>query len=95
MLQNRRPVSTQPLGPVTAPDADVAIAGRLVAGDSEALSLLLGRYWRPLVSFAMSRVGSLDAAEDLVQEAFVRVWQHRGSGPTPRHGRTSIEPSAT
>lgn len=78
MFHPRRPVATPPAGGATDQNEDVALASGLVAGDSDALSRLLARYWRPLVSFAASRVGNQDAAEDLVQEAFVRVWQHRG-----------------
>ncbi len=66
-LVDRSPVS---------PD-DLAVARRLAVGDGQALALLLERYWRPMVRFAADKVGSVDAAEDLVQEAFVRVWEHR------------------
>lgn len=70
------------------PADDAALAARLAAGDSEALSQLLGRYWRPMVSFAADRLGSQDSAEDLVQEAFVRVWEHR------EHLRADTSPRA-
>ncbi len=56
---------------------DVALAGRLALGDARALAALLDRYWRPLVTFATDKLGSQDAAEDAVQEVFVRVWNHR------------------
>lgn len=77
MFRLRRPDALVSTGAATPEDDDAKLAGRLAAGDSEALSLLLARYWAPLVSFAAGRLGSLDAAEDLVQEAFVRVWDHR------------------
>jgi len=60
------------------PDADdVALVGRLALDDAQALGQLLERYWGPMVAFAMEKVRSQDAAEDLVQEAFVRVWERR------------------
>ncbi len=73
----RLPAGTGEAGSSTSMDDEAALAARLGAGDSEALSLLLARYWRPMVSFAAGRLGNQDAAEDLVQEAFVRVWEHR------------------
>ncbi|MEO8448763.1 MAG: RNA polymerase sigma-70 factor [Gemmatimonadota bacterium] len=61
---------------IAEPD-DSVLAARLAVGDAQALSQLLDRYWRQMVTFAADKVGSRDAAEDLVQEAFVRVWEHR------------------
>ncbi len=63
--------------PPPAESDDLALAARIALGDAQALSLLLERYWRPMVGFAADKLGSQDAAEDLVQEAFVRVWDHR------------------
>ncbi len=64
--------------PPALPDADdVALVGRLALDDAQALGQLLDRYWGPMVAFAMEKVRSQDAAEDLVQEAFVRVWEKR------------------
>lgn len=60
-----------------APPDDLALAARLTTGDHAALSILLERYWRPMVAFAADKVGSQDTAEDLVQETFVRVWEKR------------------
>src|SRR5690606_6566629 len=47
----------------------------LRSGDRAALEELLRRYWRPLVRYALRFHADLDAAEDVVQEAFVRGWQ--------------------
>lgn len=43
------------------------------------LDLLLGRHWSAVVRFASGYVQSADAAEDIAQEAFVRLWQQRHS----------------
>jgi RNA polymerase sigma-70 factor, ECF subfamily len=53
---------------------------RLRHGDPDALNELLEVYWHPLVSYVRHRtVDATDAAEDLVQEAFVRLWERRAS----------------
>lgn len=52
---------------------------RLHAGDASALDELLRVYWQPLVRYAYTLLGNLDAAEDAVQNVFVRLW----------HGRTN------
>ncbi len=64
--------------PETATDADdVALVARLALDDGQALAALMDRYWRPMVGFALDKMRNQDAAEDLVQEAFVRVWERR------------------
>jgi len=47
-------------------------------GDAEALEALMRRYWDPLASLAARIGGALDA-EDIVLDAFVRIWQRGGS----------------
>jgi len=56
---------------------DLELFARLAADDGQALGALMEVYWRPMVAFALGRVQSQDAAEDLVQETFVRLWEHR------------------
>ena len=50
---------------------------RIRSGDSEALGLLLGEAWAPLVIYLLTFLDSVEAAEDAAQEAFVRLWEHR------------------
>jgi RNA polymerase sigma-70 factor, ECF subfamily len=58
---------------------DDAIA-RLRRGDPEALDELLKTYWHPLVTYADRLMrGNTDLAEDLVQEAFIRLWERRAT----------------
>ncbi|HET9986154.1 MAG TPA: RNA polymerase sigma-70 factor [Longimicrobiales bacterium] len=45
--------------------------------DPAALDALLAAYWRPLVRYARGFVESRDAAEDVVQESFIAVWDRR------------------
>ena len=62
---------------------------RLRRGSAEALDELLRGYWRSLTLYAENLLdGRSDLAEDLVQEAFVRLWEKRdswreGSAPAP------------
>jgi RNA polymerase sigma-19 factor, ECF subfamily len=49
----------------------------LCAGDTGALEKVLQRHWSNLVAYASSIVANRDAAEDVVQEAFVRLWERR------------------
>jgi RNA polymerase sigma-70 factor, ECF subfamily len=59
-------------------ESDQSLMSRICDGDREGYRLLLGRYWVLLVSYATGIVGTQDAAEDVVQEAFIRVWIRRG-----------------
>jgi len=57
--------------------SDSDLMSMLQDGDPAALGELIDRYWEGLVSFAMRIVGSRDDAEDVVQDTFVALWQHR------------------
>jgi RNA polymerase sigma-70 factor, ECF subfamily len=63
---------------------DAALMARFREGDESAFEELLHRHWKFMVRYAYSFLGDLDAAEDIVQESFVRLWQNRvgwkGSG---------------
>lgn len=45
------------------------------APDADALGELLRRFWRPLVAYSSRLLGDRAAAEDVVQHAFVRLWE--------------------
>jgi RNA polymerase sigma-70 factor (ECF subfamily) len=47
-------------------------------GEEEALNRLIARWQRPLISFAYRYVQNSADAQDLVAEAFVRLYQRRG-----------------
>ncbi len=47
------------------------------AGNEDALQALLHRHWTNLVRYALRFVDAQDQAEDIVQEAFVRLWSER------------------
>lgn len=57
--------------------ADVAAMKRLAAGESGALEELIERHKRSVLNIAYRYTGDAVAAEDLAQEAFIRVYQAR------------------
>lgn len=59
----------------TLPDE---MLGRLLfTGDAKAYEAIYQRYWRSLFSVACWKTNSQIAAEELVQEIFVRLWENR------------------
>ena len=56
---------------------DHLLMGRLQAGDEQAMSVLLTQHWTSVVNYAFGFVGSWDKAEDVAQDAFVRIWEGR------------------
>jgi RNA polymerase sigma-70 factor (ECF subfamily) len=57
---------------------DQADMQRLAAGEERALDGLMERHAAGVTQFLFRMLGNADEAEDLAQEAFVRVFQHRG-----------------
>jgi RNA polymerase sigma-70 factor, ECF subfamily len=55
--------------------SDEALMQRFQQGDSEAFRVLLERHRRGVYNFALRHVGNTTAADDLVQDAFLRVVQ--------------------
>jgi len=61
-----------------APSArDAELAEAIRRGDERALDRLLAHRWAPLVSYVAGRVGDVELAKDIAQEAFVRLWERR------------------
>ena len=48
-------------------------------GDREAFRLLYARYSAPLFSLAVRIVGNTGEAEELMQDAFVKIWKNAAS----------------
>ncbi len=58
-------------------DSDLALLSRIRRADSGALGILLERHWAPVVRYVLGLLDSRDAAEDVAQETFVRLWERR------------------
>lgn len=58
------------------PDNDSALMARIVAGDTAALETLYERHSCAVFALLFRVVGDRQSAEDLLQEAFLRAWQH-------------------
>ncbi len=63
----------------TPPDADILAMQRLAAGDDLALNEIMHRWQDKVAAFLKRMTGDPDAAVELAQETFVRLYQHCGS----------------
>lgn len=92
---SRVPIAISVAGPLRAASkrdrelesTDLELFEKLRAGDTSAYGILMKRYWDPLIRYASRIVRSTDAAEDIVQDSFVRIWERRDewkSGTRPR-----------
>jgi RNA polymerase sigma-70 factor (ECF subfamily) len=61
------------------PDADAELAAATAAGDADAFEQLVRKYERPVLSTIYRYVGDRVAAEDVAQEAFLKVWRRAKS----------------
>ena len=99
MGRERRTGVARPLGALprlAQPDAtadtvaDAELKDRLRSGDPTALEDLLATYWRPLVGYVTALTDQPSQAEDLAQEAFVRLWEQRREWSAPGSLRTLL-----
>jgi RNA polymerase sigma-70 factor, ECF subfamily len=56
---------------------DRIIIARLRGGEASALDELMRRYWAPLVAYSRDILGSREAAQDVVQDVLIKVWELR------------------
>lgn len=63
------------VAPLAQPDINKLIDAHL-AGDLKAFGLIVERYQVRLLNFVYRMIGDRERAEDLVQEAFLRVYRH-------------------
>jgi RNA polymerase sigma-70 factor, ECF subfamily len=57
--------------------SDTELLERLGAGDVAALEALLQRFWPQLLRYLEATLGSADAAQDVAQDTFCRLWERR------------------
>jgi RNA polymerase sigma-70 factor, ECF subfamily len=58
-------------------DGEIDIIEKMHSGNVEAFSALFRAHYEPLCYFASRFVGNFDAAEGIVQDVFVRLWEQR------------------
>ncbi len=63
----------------TAKDIDYALIRAIQGGDMVAFNTMVDRYKKRLMNVIGRMLSSTEEAEDVVQETFVRVYQHRQS----------------
>ncbi|HEX2752438.1 MAG TPA: RNA polymerase sigma factor [Alphaproteobacteria bacterium] len=63
---------------------DAKLMQRIATGDQRAFRDLMQRHLSRTVRLAARILGSTGAAEDVAQEAFVRVWKHAGNWEDPK-----------
>ena len=68
-------VPGRPAAPAPQPEINALIEAHL-AGDPRAFGRIVERYQVRLLNFVMRMIGDRERAEDLVQEAFLRVHRH-------------------
>jgi len=62
-----------------AQDADARLVDRVARGESRALELIYDRYSRGVYSLALRLLGDTAAAEEVVQETFLKLWRQPGA----------------
>jgi RNA polymerase sigma-70 factor, ECF subfamily len=67
---------------------DAELAEAFKSGDGRAYSILYERYRRALFAFALRMLGEGDAAADLVQDVFLRIYERRGQLNQPESFRS-------
>jgi RNA polymerase sigma-70 factor (ECF subfamily) len=58
---------------------EVALLTAIAGGDRPALRELYSRYSAPLYTLAVRLVGDSGAAEEILQDTFVKIWRHAGN----------------
>lgn len=69
------------------PDDDASVVRRVLDGDTEAFGLLVERYRTEFGRLAEAMIGDPDAAEDVLQEAFISAYRSLGRCRDPERFR--------
>jgi RNA polymerase sigma-70 factor (ECF subfamily) len=73
------PLTSDRGGTASAEVTDADLLKRLRTSDRGALDTLLERHWAVVYRYALRRTGSHDAASDVAQDVFCRVWERRAT----------------
>ncbi|GES05520.1 RNA polymerase sigma factor [Acrocarpospora corrugata] len=68
--------------------SDESLVAGMASGDAEAAAAFVRRFQARVFGLALSVVGDIGVAEEVAQEAFVRVWRHAATYD-PRRGRVA------
>jgi len=68
--------AADPTQPVDQADLDQEVIRRVLGGSRDAFELLIVRYSDPLYRHALGMTGSPDVAEDILQQSFIKAYQH-------------------
>src|SRR5215210_4531113 len=66
------------LSPVIAAAADAELVVRALSGREDGFEELVRRYQRPIAAYVYRMIGDYDAALDLTQEVFIKVYNSLG-----------------
>ena len=69
-------IDTTPAPPTEAPSDELDLVARAKAGDGAAFSVLIGRYEGKIFRLAMNITQNREDAEDVLQEAFFKAYEH-------------------
>lgn len=86
---NPRPATPTSRG-VQAVHDDSDLLTRIRDGDSVAFETVVRRHFDALYRFAYGYVHAREAAEEVLQEAFFQLWQHRATLRLSREGEGSL-----
>ncbi|MBP2302143.1 RNA polymerase sigma factor [Azospirillum picis] len=70
-------------------DSDGELMARVAGGDAAAFDRLAARHMRRAVALAQRMTGNPSDADEIAQEAFLRVWQHAGRWDAARAAFTT------
>ena len=76
IVRERQGAVRAPASSPFAGQEDAKVVQAFLAGDSRGFTELVVRYQTRLLNFIYRTIGDRERAEDLVQEAFVRVYRH-------------------
>jgi len=71
-------IDTTPAPPTEAPSDELDLVARAKAGDGAAFSVLINRYEGKIFRLAMNITQNREDAEDVLQEAFFKAYEHLG-----------------